>query len=194
MARTPPSSAEAYELFVRGKLAMRAPRREQDLRLAEQLFEQAVHIDPNFSEALAWLSLAQAKRFQLGLSGDEVRRAGMTNARRALAIDPTVTMARRALIAMFGTTGQAAEGLEEASILSKSGASDTPSLEAVATAYEQAGMPIVPSPFTSRRFRWIRMNRTYRLDWRSHRIGLGDTGWGHRCSNKGSRHRRCYLV
>ncbi len=141
MAHTPTSSAEAYELFLRGRLAMRDRTGEGDLRLAEQLFEQAVRIDPVFPDALAWLALAQAWKFQLGLAGDDVRRASIGNARKALAIDPTVAIARRALISIFHSTGQAEEGLKEAAILRKSRASDAVSLAAIATAYERAGMP-----------------------------------------------------
>jgi DNA-binding winged helix-turn-helix (wHTH) protein/TolB-like protein/tetratricopeptide (TPR) repeat protein len=141
MACTPTSNAEAFELFVRGKLAMRNSAREQDLRLAEQLLDRAVRIDSVFPEALAWLALAQARSFGRGFAGDEVRRASLGNARRALAIDPSVTVARLALITIFHTTGQAEEGLREAAILRKSGAADAVSLSAIATAYWRAGMP-----------------------------------------------------
>lgn len=141
MARTPTSNAEAYELFVRGKLAMRNSMRKQDLQLAEQLFTQAVRTEPVFPEALAWLALAQARSFGRGLASDEVRRASIENARKAIAMDPGVAVARLALISIFHTTGQAEEGLKEAAILRMLGAADAVSLAAIAQAYSRAGMP-----------------------------------------------------
>jgi DNA-binding winged helix-turn-helix (wHTH) protein/TolB-like protein len=141
MERTPTSNAEAYELFVRGKLAMRNSLRQQDLHLAEQLFTRAVRIEPAFPEARAWLALAQARSFGRGLASDEVRRASIENARKAIAMDPGVAVARLALITIFHTTGQAEEGLEEAAILRKLGAADAVSLSAIAEAYLRAGMP-----------------------------------------------------
>jgi tetratricopeptide (TPR) repeat protein len=141
MARTPTSNAEAYELFVRGKLAMRDRDREERVLVAEQLFEQAVRLDPTFADALAWLALAQAYRFGRGSAGDDLRRASIENSRKAIAIDPSVTTARRALIEVFHTTGQAEEGLKEAAILRNSSHADPESLAAIATAYLRAGMP-----------------------------------------------------
>ncbi|HTM50580.1 MAG TPA: FlgO family outer membrane protein [Bryobacteraceae bacterium] len=144
MARTSTSSVEAYELFVRGKLAMRGGG--ENFSVAEQLFQKATTLDPAFAEALAWLGLAQYSKFHNGSAGDEARRAGLENARKALAIDPTVTAGRRALIAIFHSTGQAEEGLKEASILRKSGARDFDSLSAMAQAYFRAGMPDRSAP------------------------------------------------
>lgn len=141
MARTPTSNAEAYELFMRGKLAIRNSMRKQDLQLAEQLFTQAVRIEPVFPEALAWLALAQARSFGRGLASDQVRRASIENARKAIAMDPGVAVARLALISIFHTTGQAEEGLKEAAILRKLGAADAVSLAAIANAYLRAGTP-----------------------------------------------------
>jgi DNA-binding winged helix-turn-helix (wHTH) protein/TolB-like protein len=147
MTSTPTSNAEAYELFVRGKLAMRDWRRGDGLRVAEQLFEQAIRLDPTFAEALGWLAMAQATRFQIGFAGDELRRGSIGNARKAIAIDPSAVMARRALISIFHTTGQAEEGLREAAILRKSDATDPVSLSAIADAYLRAGMPDRAVPF-----------------------------------------------
>jgi DNA-binding winged helix-turn-helix (wHTH) protein/TolB-like protein/predicted Zn-dependent protease len=141
MASTPTSNATAYEMFVRGKLAMRDRDHEERVRVAEQLFEQAVRLDPTFADALAWLALAQAFRFQSGSGGDELRWASIENSRKAIAIDPSVTMARRALISIFHTTGQAEEGLKEAAILRKSRRAEPVSLVAIANAYLRAGMP-----------------------------------------------------
>jgi TolB-like protein len=139
IARTPTSSAEAYELFVRGKLAMTGGG--DNLRVAEQLFQKATTLDPGFAEAVAWLGLAQYGKFTKGFAGDEARKAALENARKALDIDPAVTAGRRALIAIFHSTGQAEEGLKEASILRKSDARDFDSLVAMSEAYLRAGMP-----------------------------------------------------
>jgi tetratricopeptide (TPR) repeat protein len=140
MSRSPTSSAEAYEHFVRGKLAQRDSAADRR-RVGEQLLRQSIKLDPAFAEAYAWLALAQYGRFERGEAGDEIRVASLRNARRALEIDPAVTAARRALIAIFHSTGQAEEGLKEASVLRHSGAADSDSLAATANAYFRAGMP-----------------------------------------------------
>ncbi len=147
IASTPTSNAEAYELFVRGKLALRDRQRQPGLAVAEQLFEQAVRLDPRFAEALAWLAMAQANRFTNGSAGDQVRRASIENARKAIAIDPSVAMARSALITIFHTTGQAEEGLREAARLRQYSPGDAVALSAIATAYLRAGMPDRAVPF-----------------------------------------------
>jgi tetratricopeptide (TPR) repeat protein len=90
--------------------------------------------------------MAQASIFQNG-ADEELRRASIGNARKAIAIDPSVAMARRALISIFHTTGQAEEGLREAAILRKSDAADPVSLSAIADAYLRAGMPDRAVPF-----------------------------------------------
>jgi DNA-binding winged helix-turn-helix (wHTH) protein/TolB-like protein len=82
LARAPTSDAEAYELFVRGRLALRAARDGDEFRIAEQLFEQALQRDPDFGQALAWLALTQARSFMLGRAGDDTRKVSIENARR----------------------------------------------------------------------------------------------------------------
>lgn len=141
IARMPTLNAEAYELFVRGKIAMRDRERPESLRTAAEFFERAVRLDPGFAEGLAWLAMAQATIFKIGDAGDEIRRASIENARKAIAVDPSVVTARRALITIFHSTGQAEEGLKEAAILRKAGATDAVSLSAIANAYLRAGMP-----------------------------------------------------
>ena len=141
VAKVPTKNAEAYELFLRGKLAMHEVPGERDLRVAEELLAGAVRLDSTFADALAWLGLVQAYRFAQSLADDEVRRTSIENARRAIALDPGVGVARKALIIIYYTTGQALEGLEQASILRKAGRQDADSLSAIATAYFRAGMP-----------------------------------------------------
>lgn len=134
-------SPEAYELFVRGRLALRKAREADDILVAQKLLEQATRVDPEFAEAYAWLAIAQYARFSRGTAGDEVRKASLANARRALEIDPSTTAARRALITIFHSTGQAEEGLQEAAVLRQARVNDKDSFAAIAEAYLRAGMP-----------------------------------------------------
>jgi DNA-binding winged helix-turn-helix (wHTH) protein/TolB-like protein len=135
-------SPDAYELYVRGRFALRKSREDpQESRIAEKLFDQAVKLDSGFAEALAWRALAQYAQFTSGIAGDNALKSALENARRALKMDPTVTAARRALITIFHSTGQAEEGLREAAILRQSGTVDVDSLTAMALAYLRGGMP-----------------------------------------------------
>ncbi len=147
IASTPTSNPEAYEFFIRGKLAMRDEQLGDRLPVAEQLFERAVRLDPGFAEAVAWLALAQAYKFTSGSAGDDVRRGSIENARRAIVIDPSVATARRALITIFHTTGQAEEGLREAAILRQANPGDAGAFSGIAAAYARAGMPDRAVPF-----------------------------------------------
>jgi cytochrome c-type biogenesis protein CcmH/NrfG len=103
---------------------MRNSTAPRDLRLATDLFEQAIRIEPVFPEALGWLALAQAFTFKHGKAGDEVRRVSIENARKAIAVDPSVAVARRPLVAIFHTTAQAEEGptaiMDEVAVPSRS--------------------------------------------------------------------------
>jgi tetratricopeptide (TPR) repeat protein len=144
---TATANAEAHELFVRGKMAQRERPRQRGLAVAQELFEQAVRLDPQYAEALAWLAMVQADRFTTGSAGDAARLASIENARRALAINPSIAMARSARITIFHTTGQAEEGLREAATLRNYGPVDATALSAIATAYVRAGMPDRAVPF-----------------------------------------------
>lgn len=149
MMRRPTSSAEAFELLVRGKLALRS-RTDVRLSLAEKLFQEAIQLDPKFAEAFAWLAMANYEQFSQGLRGDEAKRKALENAHKALRLDPSVAAARLALIRIFHSTGQAEEGLREAAIVSRSGMADVESLWAVAEAYLRTGMPDRSIPLLQR--------------------------------------------
>ena len=147
ISHSPTSRSEAYEHFVRGKLAQRSPATDRQ-QVAEKLFQQAIQLDPALAEA--WLALAQYGRFEHGDAGDESRVARLRNARRALEIDPGVTAARRALINIFHSTGQAEEGSR------KPRSCDIPAppiptrLLSSRPHTSGRGCPIAPCPSTSR--------------------------------------------
>src|SRR4029079_2202531 len=61
LVRPPTSDMTAYELFLKGR-AMRRRFTPDDLTRAIGYFEQAIARDPNYAQALAWLSNAHRRR------------------------------------------------------------------------------------------------------------------------------------
>ena len=82
-----PANLEAYDLFVRGR-AQFALSLDAGVN-AIPLFEQAVALDPNNSEAYRWLALSQCMGWlHLNLPIDPYRHLAMVSAKRAVELDP----------------------------------------------------------------------------------------------------------
>ncbi len=88
-ARLPPKrrapNIEAYDLFVRGRvLTAQSP---EMTRLARPLLENAIELDPEFSEAYAWLAMNLIFQWIDGNQADEKERI-LAAAERAVSLDP----------------------------------------------------------------------------------------------------------
>ncbi len=91
-ARRGTRSLEAYELFLRGRAQQL--RRGGSVSRAIVCFEQAIALDPEYAEALAWLSDSYRLLATYGLvPADEMMPRARAAAERALAIDPALTEA-----------------------------------------------------------------------------------------------------
>jgi TolB-like protein len=82
-----PASPEAFDLVMRGREIWRTSDKKGTH--AAELFERAIALDPNYSEAYRWLAHGQAMKWVIfGEPEEPWRRLALENARRAVACDP----------------------------------------------------------------------------------------------------------
>lgn len=84
-----PANLKAYEHYLRG-LYYHLGRRPEDVQRARQSFEEAIHIDPNFGRAYAWLANTYLDEIELRLTTqrEQVMEKAEQAAQTALAVDP----------------------------------------------------------------------------------------------------------
>jgi adenylate cyclase len=118
-ARKPPESLDAWESYQRGMHHFWY----QDVNLAETLkarsfFQRAADLDPQFVRAHGMLSatyIREANVFRPDLRAENVAHA-IECSRRAVALDPTDSMAHATLAIALTAAGQHAEGIAEADL------------------------------------------------------------------------------
>jgi TolB-like protein/predicted Ser/Thr protein kinase/Flp pilus assembly protein TadD len=114
LTAAPTANAEAYQLYLQGNEYLnRAGQREQNLESAQQLFEQALALDPNFAIAHASLSRAHAFMYWHGHdpSAARVVRA-QAEAKTALRLGPDLPEAHFAMgWAEYVSTRELEEGV-----------------------------------------------------------------------------------
>jgi len=90
------ASLEAYELFLKGRAVVYL--RGRHLYEALSYFQQALAIDPDYADALAWMSDAYRNQATFGMAPSaEVMPKARESAERALAIDPNQAEAHATL-------------------------------------------------------------------------------------------------
>jgi TolB-like protein/Flp pilus assembly protein TadD len=115
MERGGTANADAYDLYLRGRLHMRYGTSTLP---AAEMFRQAIQRDPQFAQAYAGLANALAMRgiWRLNSTEDETEEA-MAASRRALELDPLLPeayVARACLLSMQGRAEEAVQDFEEA--------------------------------------------------------------------------------
>lgn len=94
----PTTSMEAYEFFLRGREYLMGAAPEEDLRVAVQMYQRAVRLDPNFAAAHAALARAHLQLWWRSYDRSAARLASAKAALdRALELDSLLTEARIAL-------------------------------------------------------------------------------------------------
>jgi len=95
--RERPSSAQAYDLYLKGR-EQYGRYTAESLHAALELFRQAIALDPDY--ALAWAGIGdtygQLRQWGADDSGGSMLRQGLDAARRAIAIDPKLAEAHKA--------------------------------------------------------------------------------------------------
>jgi serine/threonine protein kinase/TolB-like protein/thioredoxin-like negative regulator of GroEL len=136
VAKNNTANAEAYELLLRGKEQLR----KGELESARQMFERATQLDPKFADAYAWLAFALGEQFDAGEGDRRVLDAAFASANKALALDPNLIVARRALITFYRNVSQTEEGLKQAKLALATNPNDQDAIKATAFAYFETGM------------------------------------------------------
>ncbi len=136
VARGNTTNADAYELFLRGK----QHSRKGEGQLAREMFDRAIQLDPNFADAYAWRGRVIEQQFHIGRGDRATLDAALSDANRALQIDPNIISARRTLINIYHSTGQTEEGLKQGKQALETNANDFDAIEGAALAYFRAGI------------------------------------------------------
>ena len=136
--RQAPASAEAYELYLRANELSRDPARWRDAR---DLYERAVAVDPEY--APAWAGLGRARRI-LAKWGGEAGRGLLPQAeaafRRALEIDPDLSIAHDLIAYVDAELGRAPDGMERLLKRAAMRRADTGVLAGLVTTCRYAGL------------------------------------------------------
>lgn len=90
----PTANQDAYQAYLRGQDAL---GREPTSEVAQQMFERAVELDPNFYQAWAWLSRAHSWRYHGGDRDGDRCEAARAAADEALRLAPNAPDSRMAL-------------------------------------------------------------------------------------------------
>jgi serine/threonine-protein kinase len=109
VAKNNTANADAYELFLRGKQQYRNGQSQ----IARGLFDRAIQLDPNFADAYAWRGRVIYGQFKGGRGDRATLDAALSDANRALQINPNIVSARVTLIGIYHSTGQYEEGLKQ---------------------------------------------------------------------------------
>ncbi len=99
LAERPTESLEAYEDYRRGLDFVFSSRTDEaTYRAAERFFSRAIELDPDFAQAYANLSIAYSLIYWFHYDRtDEIRRAALSAAERALEIEPGLAEGHEAL-------------------------------------------------------------------------------------------------
>lgn len=96
--RKPTRNADAWVLYLRGLQYMRNPDKlVQDLRIADQLFSEAIQLDPQFALAHAMLAITSATIFHFNEPLETWRKKARQEADLALQLQPNLAEASYAI-------------------------------------------------------------------------------------------------
>ncbi len=139
LAQPASQSAEAYELYLRGKAAMKQDKASNEL--AFNLFQRALKLDPNMAEAYAGIGSTQWRSYYFGWGGD-IKTIGEAERsfRRALDLNPTSAAAFDGLATVYLSQDKSEECLKLARQLGALGLDDAEHLSARADAYYLGGL------------------------------------------------------
>jgi len=94
----PTENMEAYQYYLRGNEYFQRSYSDQDLRIAVQMYEKAVKLDPNFAQAYAYLAITHSRIYWFYYDRTEGRLAKAKGAAdRALELRPDLAEAHTAL-------------------------------------------------------------------------------------------------
>lgn len=108
----PSENVEAYDLYLRGRIALRSQQDTKNIQAAIDYFEQALKKDPRF--ALAYTGIADASLLMYGETKNSFwSQKSVSAAQQALALNPNLPEVHFALGAVYSRTGKNAEAISE---------------------------------------------------------------------------------
>jgi adenylate cyclase len=133
-------NVDAYDLVLRARSLIGERGTSADLRTASRMLEQAIRLDPEFADAHGWLAFVQNDMYGHNLGGPAILRSAISNANRALSIDPGSLVATHALVQISHHTGRAVEALLMARRALETQPEDPDATAGAALAYFRAGL------------------------------------------------------
>lgn len=111
-ARHPTENLEAYDLYLKGRDAMRGQQDPKNLEAAVKYYDQALQKDPGF--ALAYAGLADASRLMYFANRDHVwAEKALDAAQQAQRLDDNLPEVHFSLGSVYDATGKTAEAIAE---------------------------------------------------------------------------------
>ena len=108
----PTSRADAYDLYLRGRDAIRGFKDAEDISSAVTFYQQALQQDPHF--ALAWAGMADASLEMYGQKEENFwAEKALHAAQEAVRLDPRLAEAHFALGSVYSATGRTADATSE---------------------------------------------------------------------------------
>jgi TolB-like protein/Tfp pilus assembly protein PilF len=133
-------SVDAYDLVLRARSLIGERGSAADLRTASRMLERAIQLDPEFADAHGWLAFVQNATYGDSLGGPAILRSAISNANRALSIDPGSIVATHALVQISHHTGRAVEALLMARRALETHPEDLDATAGAALAYFRVGL------------------------------------------------------
>jgi DNA-binding winged helix-turn-helix (wHTH) protein/tetratricopeptide (TPR) repeat protein len=134
---SPPSSAEAYSLYLR---SLALPRHPEPTERALELLRRAVEMDPGFAPAWAALGSRWYEYGSYGDGGDAALASALAAYRQALELDPEAFSAAVGVVKLRTEAGELEQAFEEAIRLVRRFESKAESHLALAYVYKYGGM------------------------------------------------------
>jgi tetratricopeptide (TPR) repeat protein/TolB-like protein len=108
----PTENTTAYDLYLKGRDALRGNQGSRNIESAVSLLESALHEDPNF--ALAYTGLADANLSLYASSKDALyAEKALAAANKAESLDPSLPEVHLVLGSVYNNTGRSAEAISE---------------------------------------------------------------------------------
>jgi DNA-binding winged helix-turn-helix (wHTH) protein/TolB-like protein/Tfp pilus assembly protein PilF len=140
IAKSATGNAEAYDLVLKARGALREESATADREAAERMLNRAVQLDPEFVDAYGWLAFAQHQAYQDGHAGPPNLRSAISNASQALSRDPNALIAIRALSYIQHSAGREIEALVAARRALEANPDDLDAVAGAAHAYFRTGL------------------------------------------------------
>jgi len=134
----PTENFEAYQLYLKGRSAMRGQQDEKNVQAAIKLYEQALAKDAGFALAYSGIADAALQMYRLTRDSTWTARA-VSAAQQAASLDDKLVEVHMALGNAYRLTGRAAEGLAELRTATQLAPNSDDSYRQLGRAYLAAG-------------------------------------------------------